>query len=182
MLEKLLIRHCAPTLASLKTANMFTYTYFCEKEFNDDFSVLNNKLNKLGIKLNILKNSNKSALIYVYREKSLVNDLEYSGVLDILQKYGYGDTKVENALELLKERIASCKDFPHEIGLFLGYPLGDVIGFIENKGQNCKCVGCWKVYCNECEAQSKFAKFKKCTSTYVRLWDSGKSIIDLTVA
>ena len=68
------------------------------------------------------------------------------------------------------------------IGLFLGYPLGDVIGFIKNAGQNCKCVGCWKVYYNECEAIKAFARFKKCTNVYVRLWNQGRSVRQLTVA
>ena len=60
--------------------------------------------------------------------------------------------------------------------------LNDVIGFIKNAGQNCKCVGCWKVYCNECEAIKAFARFKKCTSVYVRLWNQGRSVRQLTVA
>ena len=61
----------------------------------------------------------------------------------------------------MRSRLAQREDFPHEIGLFLGYPLGDVIGFIKNAGQNCKCVGCWKVYCNECEAIKAFAMIEK---------------------
>ena len=69
-----------------------------------------------------------------------------------IKKYGYESTDPAYALERLRSRLAQREDFPHEIGLFLGYPLGDVIGFIKNAGQNCKCVGCWKVYCNECEA------------------------------
>ena len=104
---------------------------------------------------------------------------------------------MENQLTILSEsldkkllrlqlRFADYKEdrqpFPHEMGVFLGYPLGDVIGFIKNAGQNCKCVGCWKVYCNECEAIKAFARFKKCTSVYVRLWNQGRSVRQLTVA
>lgn len=48
----------------------------------------------------------------------------------------------------LRIRINSSKTFPHEIGLFLGYPVEDVKGFIENKGENCVKCGAWKVYCN----------------------------------
>lgn len=72
--------------------------------------------------------------------------------------------------------------FPHEIGLFLGYPLGDVEGFIRNRGQNCKCAGCWKVYCNELEAQKRFARIQKCRKVYARLWAQGRSVWQLTVA
>ena len=69
-----------------------------------------------------------------------------------------------------------------EIGLFLGYPVEDVLGFIENAGQNCKCCGCWKVYCNECEAVRTFARYKKCRDIYKRLWQEGRSVLQLTVA
>ena len=66
-----------------------------------------------------------------------------------MERYGYTDTSVDGAIEWLRMRLASGDGFPHEIGLFLGYPVEDVLGFIENAGQNCKCCGCWKVYCNE---------------------------------
>lgn len=33
----------------------------------------------------------------------------------------------------LAERIQQEPQFPHEIGIFLGYPVEDVLGFIENK-------------------------------------------------
>jgi len=118
----------------------------------------------------------------VCRSSSLEKDLKKPGVANFIKKYGYESTDPAYALERLRSRLAQREDFPHEIGLFLGYPLGDVIGFIKNAGQNCKCVGCWKVYCNECEAIKAFARFKKCTSVYVRLWNQGRSVRQLTVA
>ena len=99
-----------------------------------------------------------------------------------MKRYGYTSLEPEDALKLLQSKLQAQEEFPHEIGIFLGYPLGDVIGFIKNAGQNCKCVGCWKVYCNECEAIKAFARFKKCTSVYVRLWNQGRSVRQLTVA
>lgn len=95
---------------------------------------------------------------------------------------GYTDTGVDGAIERLRMRLASGDGFPHEIGLFLGYPVEDVLGFIENAGQNCKCCGCWKVYCNECEAVRTFARYKKCRDIYKRLWQEGRSVLQLTVA
>ena len=37
MLEKSVIKHCSPTLASIKTGNLFTYKYESEEEFKADF-------------------------------------------------------------------------------------------------------------------------------------------------
>ena len=69
-----------------------------------------------------------------------------------------------------------------QAGVLAGYPVEDVLGFIENAGQNCKCCGCWKVYCNECEAVRTFARYKKCRDIYKRLWQEGRSVLQLTVA
>ena len=86
------------------------------------------------------------------------------------------------ALERLSQRLCTQDAFPHEIGLFLSYPLGDVQGFIDNGGAHYKCSGCWKVYCNECETAKLFAKYQKCRGVYWRLFSGGRSILQLTVA
>ena len=65
--------------------------------------------------------------------------------------------------------------------MFLGYPLEDVKGFIINEGKNCKCIGCWKVYSDECEAVRLFEKYKKCTYIYKRLHTMGRTVEHLTV-
>lgn len=63
-------------------------------------------------------------------------------------------------LEQLRTRLHGSEEFPHEIGVFLGYPLNDVLGFIKYHGSNCKGMGDWKVYGDLGEAQKTFAKFK----------------------
>ena len=70
----------------------------------------------------------------------------------------------------------------HEIGVFLGYPLSDVVGFIENSGRNFTCCGCWKAYGDPQAAQRHFAQLRKCTAVYLRLFHSGTPILRLAVA
>ena len=81
----------------------------------------------------------------------------------------------------LHNRLRDYACFPHEIGIFLGYPLDDVVGFIENRGQNCKCCGLWKVYCNESETRKLFDKLEKCTRIYLRVFSEGRTIRQMTV-
>lgn len=182
MLDKYLIEHCSPTLASLKTANLFKCSFKCETEFKTQFMLWNEQLGQKGISLVVLSKNDKAALIYVYRRSALEKDLSNPDVCSFLKKYGYEATEVDYALGRLKERIGNSEEFPHEIGVFLGYPLGDVIGFVRNSGRNCKYSGCWKVYCNEYEAICTFKKYKKCREIYMRLWKSGRSVLRLTVA
>ena len=142
MLEQYLINHCAPTLASLKTANLFN----CTAE-------------------------NPTALqMAVSRPDRLARDLQQPGVAAFLAHCGYAGTAPAACLDVLRRKLAASSDFPHEIGLFLGYPLGDVIGFIENHGQNCLCSGVWIVYTNPEAAAGAFRKFSKCTRVYRRLF------------
>lgn len=180
MLDRYLIEHCSPTLASLKTASLFTYRF--EDDLDSTLETWNEVFSEKGIELIVLRRKENSALIYVCRRSRLAEDLQRPGVACLLADFGYTDISVSGAIEHLKIRLAENEEFPHEIGIFLGYPLEDVIGFIENAGQNCKCSGCWKVYCNECEAMRTFARYKKCREVYLRLWNEGRSIRKLTVA
>lgn len=182
LLERHLIEHCSPTLASLKTANLFNHSFSSEEELEKQLSDLNGQLGKKGITLLLLYKRRNKALIYVFRKNRLQADLNQPGVGRFLKKYGYEHMGVDYALEMLKKRLEEEESFPHEIGIFLGYPLGDVIGFIRNGGKNCKCLGCWKVYCNECEAVKTFARYQRCRAVYSRLWESGRSVWQLTVA
>lgn len=181
-IERSLIRHCSPTLASLKTASLFTLGFTCPQELNEVLGEWNKRLSDKGVAMIPLREADNRALIYVFRINKLREELRCPKIRRFLLSNGYGGSDIGTALSTLRAHLTELEDFPHEIGIFLGYPLDDVIGFITNKGQNCKCTGCWKVYCNECEAAKTFARYKKCETVYMRLWEHGRSVMQLTVA
>lgn len=181
MLEGKVIEHCAPTLAGLKSANLFNY-YFESKELTrDELNKINNQLNEKGVFIETLLWKEKSVLVYVYRRTHLQNELEQEGVAQLLSQFGYRGCEVDQCLYCLKSRLAEYDCFPHEIGLFLGYPLMDVVGFIQNEGRNCKCCGFWKVYGDECEACKCFSKLQRCITIYQRVFREGRSIVQMTI-
>lgn len=182
MLEKLLIAHCAPTLAGIKTGNLFNYCFSSADGLLSEVEDANGKLNGKGIRLEILRVQSASALILAYRPVRLERDLAKKGAANLLEGFGYEKTDLVYAISRLKERFAEQGGFPHEIGLFLGYPLADVVGFIENEGQNSKFAGCWKVYRNETEAVKLFDRYRKCRDVYLRMFTEGCSIMRLVVA
>ena len=94
----------------------------------------------------------------------------------------YMSESEKELVERLKERIRQLEDFPHEIGLFLSYPIEDVLGFIENRGKNYILNGYWKVYGNEEEARKSFFKYRKCTDIYHKLFMGGTPIEKLVRA
>lgn len=182
MLEKLLVLHCAPSLAGIKTGNLFQYRFSSKNDLLAELRDLNERLNGKGIYIETLRIRNSVALILAYRPKRLEEDLKRVGAYAFLKQFGYSGTDKEHAISRLKERFVLHNRFPHEIGLFLGYPLADVIGFIENGGQNSKCTGCWKVYRDEREALKLFDRYKKCREIYMKLFTGGHSVLQLTVA
>ena len=113
-----------------------------------------------GLKIKVLRDECSCAgrsLILVYSPKLLAARLSAPENRELLREYGYtDDMPLDECLERLSERT-KCDDFPHEIGIFLGYPAEDVRGFVENGGCNYKLCGCWKVYGSVESARRKFA-------------------------
>jgi hypothetical protein len=181
-LERYLIEYCAPTLASLKAASLFCLKDPMDGELDRQIAAWNARLQNKGLVLQVLRRRSGGALIYVYRTSHLKEDLQRPGVSKFLTGYGYRSLDVPVALAHLIQRLEIDGAFPHEIGLFLGYPLEDVVGFIQNKGKNCKCTGCWKVYSDERRAMELFTQFDACRKAYGQLWAQGKSVWQLTVA
>ncbi|WP_283609582.1 DUF3793 family protein [Faecalispora anaeroviscerum] len=182
MLERYLVEYCASTLAGLKTASLFSYSGEEKDTVLDCISYWNQILNPRGIYLELLYDSSARALIYVYRASALTADLSHPEAIRFLNQYGYPKGSLPDCLNHLRRRIALTQSFPHEIGLFLGYPIEDVAEFIKNQGRNCKCCGIWKVYHNEIEAKRFFAKIDKCRAIYTKLFCGGRSVLQLTVA
>lgn len=182
MKEQLLIEHCSPTLANIKVANLFRYFFETYEEVEKYLEYWNGQMNDKGVYLANIKTCENTALIYVYRKKSLWNILQQPETRQFLHCYGYEHFSIEESIKYLGEQFEKGCGFPHEIGVFLGYPLEDIIGFIENKGKNYKCVGCWKVYGDEKEAEKLFYKFKKCQCVYRQQFLNGRDILKLTVA
>lgn len=181
-MEDCLIEFCSPTLASLKVGSLFNYAFSSRQELLEQLHALNDQLRGKGLFLRILRVRKGRALIYLCRRTQLEAALQRPEIARFLAGYGYEDLGLEEALEHLQRRLQGSADFPHEIGVFLGYPLEDVVGFIRYGGQNSKCSGLWKVYGDAEAAQKVFAQFSKCRRVYRRLWQAGRSVRQLTVA
>ncbi|MBQ8834610.1 MAG: DUF3793 family protein [Oscillospiraceae bacterium] len=182
MSDDYLIRNCAPTLAGIKTASLFTCPYETQAALLDSVRRINERIGSKGLRMLPLRFSDKKALIYLYRPEKLRIDLSDATAANLLESCGYNTSSCEKCVVRLVQKLRQTEDFPHEIGLFLGYPPEDVCGFIEQGPDYCKCSGCWKVYGDEEAAKKKFAQYKKCTRIYCDLWAKGKDIERLTVA
>ena len=181
MSEELIIEHCSPTLAGIKTGNMFSVRVTKDTDINAELRQLNSILREKGLRAIPLKKTEKYTLVYLYRPDHLKKDLKDPRALSILRKRGYEPQNPGGCIVQLVSHLKGDETFPHEIGLFLGYPPSDVEGFINNPCKGVKCSGCWKAYSNPEKAKKTFRRFRKCTEVYQRLSKNGKSLAQLAV-
>ena len=180
MSEETVIRCCAPTLAAIKTGSLFNCSFESREELTESLRMVNRCLIHKGARAFPLWYQNGRALIYLYRPQMLEHDLQNPIAENILREAGYPQGKAIERIIYLIRRLRECDSFPHEIGLFLGYPPVDVQGFIERR--ECKCTGLWKVFdSDEAEARRYFARCRRCTEGYLRRkqegWDLSRLMI-----
>lgn len=182
-LEEMMIELCAPTLAGVKPANLFRCPD--SPELYHSVYEWNNQLRASGIRIRVVKRCRKThaCLIYVCRWDWICRVIAQKDTGRFLKQNGYDLSQgTESVICQLSRRLCVQQDFPHEIGVFLGYPLRDVIGFIQNKGKNYSYSGCWKSYGDPNEAQKQFDTYKRCTACYKRMYRRGVPLMKMVVA
>lgn len=175
----LLAIHCAPILSGSKAANIMTVTVH-------EFDRIGYLLEGTGIRYRFLKTKGDKGILYLYREKRLRQYLEQEEIQEFLSEYGYDEVDIAKMLNLLSKRIQMYNDqdavFPHEIGVFLEYPLGDVKGFLANEGKNFMYSGYWKVYQDLQGAVRRFTQYDMERELTIQALMQGKSIREIALA
>ncbi|MFW5632013.1 MAG: DUF3793 family protein [Acetivibrio ethanolgignens] len=172
-LEVQLALQCAPVLTGIKTANLLII---------DKNSAMNfpGVLVGEGLFYRLLYEVRDKLVYLIYDRNKLLAYMEKPEVFRVLQMLGYQRVKLEEILEEISRRYESYmkneRSFPHELGLLLGYPVEDVIGFIVHQGQNFLYKGYWKVYENPEQAKQLFEAFDRATERAVITIYQGNSI------
>ncbi len=187
-LSEKLLRNCSQTLAGLKTGTIFNISDIPVSVLEFQIAILSAKLNPLGIYIERIRSKKNNSLIYVYRRSQLINDLCDEGACEILRSFGYPecgateDIILDGRVNFLMKRLSDYECFPHEIGLFLGFPVEDVEEFIRRDGRDCLTCGFWKVYCNKTKALDTFRRYRICARIYENAADRNCPIESMTVA
>ena len=122
MSDEMVIRHGSPTLAGLKTGNLFSCTYTGKTQLQKALRSLNRRLASKGVRIVPLRVTEKTTLLYLYRPGKLKEDFAVKETAEILKQYGYFSDTPDKCIVRLSRRLKESEEFPHEIGLFLGYP------------------------------------------------------------
>ena len=138
------------------------------------------KLHNTNISLIILCTCKKRHLVMVYRAKELEEHLRSKEVSDYLREFGYRRDDFISNLIRLHQRMNGfynkMKEFPHDVGVFLGYPICDIKGFLENKGERYLHSGYWKIYGNLEETRKKFLSYDEAREIAIDEFLSGREL------
>lgn len=182
MIENIIAYHCGPALAGIKPSNIASCNKGSMPDIDKDVKRLNSELNSSDIYIEILCECEKRALIAVYRKNVLKKHLHKREMRKFLCGFGYPEHgSVADYIEVLRKRLREEK-FPHEIGVFLGYPLHDIHGFIYHPDEGCLLTGEWKVYKDEEEAKKLFLRYRACRKAIVKRIKNGSTLAQIFCA
>jgi hypothetical protein len=181
--EQVLGMHAAPVLLGIKTANLLSFRKSCFEDFDALLASYTTCFRCKGISVFRVSEGEEYVLLLFYRPGVLSKELRQPEAMKLLEAYGYRreDTLAE-LLEHLRLRMRLRKTFPHEIGLFLGYPPEDVAGFIEHKGRDYAFSGYWKVYANEERTRALFDRYTDCSQHFCSELERGRRFEELVRA
>ena len=167
---------CAPVISGIKISNLLTIPAKSLRE-------LSAVLKKTELSFRILYPGRERLVILIYRDTELKEYLEREEVMAFIYKCGYETSDISKIFPVFVKRYMRYmelkQDFPHELGLFLGYPIEDVEGFIKENGKNYLYSGYWKVY-KDAEIKIRlFKNYEKVQTEIVRLLYEGLDIMDI---
>lgn len=177
-IETKMALQCAPTIVGIKCSNLLIVS-------NDSGAKVRMILKKTGIMHYCLLRQENKTIYLLFRKEDLNRYLQEKNVQQLLKVNGYDDLSLSGILREFRHRYETYmyKDggFPHEIGILLGYPIEDVKGFIQHKGENYLYSGYWKVYEDVEEKKHLFDAYESAKEALILLVANGyelRSIIE----
>jgi hypothetical protein len=180
---------CMPTLLNEKPSSLvcFQKKYIEDKE--SFFLILKEESGQFKCYYKVLYENETAFYVIIYQREFLKKVLDRYCNNGILKENGYrkGQENFDYNLLHFKVRFQCFKenkrnDFPHEVGIFLGYPIIDVEEFIKNKGENYMLCGYWKVYHNVEEAGRTFELFRRQRENAMELFFAGRDLRELVLS
>jgi hypothetical protein len=175
-IELQLAMQCAPLIAGLKISNLL-------KIRRDEFESMKAILESGIISWYVIRENGGMMTVLLFHAESLESYLSQGESVEILKKAGYKSVSLDCVLAEFSRRykyyMEARNEFPHEIGLLLGYPIEDVKGFIAHRGDNSLCGGYWKVYAHKEKKLKLFDMFERAKESMIRLLYCGVSMEDI---
>ncbi len=141
------------------------------------------RLSEQGVRLAWLATRTGRAMLLVWRPSLVAEVLAGERERTLLASQGLPVSDSGSLMEAFARRLRACYagrcEFPHEIGLVLGYPIEDVEGFMADGGRGACEGGRWKVYGDPVAARRRMGELEQEERRCRRLYDEGVCVRDL---
>lgn len=115
----------------------------------------------LGLDYLELRREPESSLVLFFHREKLLQALAAPANRAVLRRCGYPDAAAPAELPgLLKARF-EWEAMPHEVGVFIGYPAKDVLGFIEKRPKTPVHKGDWQVFGDADESLARMKLYRQ---------------------
>ncbi len=172
-LERNVANFCGAAMAGIKPASLAV----CGPGEREELLSFSEIFRKKGIRIELLGTKNGKLTYLAFRENKLKDHLALRENAAFLRKFGYPVHNFEGCIDFLKLRLL-CECYPHEVGVFLGYPVEDIAGYMNDPG-GCIFSGVWKVYARPEEKRALFERYKRCTDCIVKRLLGGKALAEI---
>lgn len=181
-LESQLVLQCAPVLTNRKISNLLIIKNGC-------LCQLGELLSRSIISYYVLYVQAEKSIVLLYNREKLESYISDVEIHCFFMDCGYQEFELTAMFRKLRERYQNYKkyrgiqgkqkEYPHEIGVLLGYPLEDVKGFIENHGKNSLYTGYWKVYHHVSQKKALFVQYEEAKATLMELVKRGAGMTEI---
>ena len=188
-IEETLAYNCAPCFSGLKPSSLVSLS---AKDYEQISCIDEKFLIEKGFFIKVLCSCKKRVQVLIYNKRYLETHFADPAVSRALQLFYYPEnSSIEEKLNILALRMSfsqepgRCKHrppFPHEIGLFLGYPVDDVFQYVRTGGKNCLFCGYWKVYSNPERALQVFHQYTECKERFALQIKRGMTLSEIVRA
>ena len=168
--EMQFLMQCSPVIAGLKASNLLIVpkgSLMMVKKLTENKRFSYHLLLKKDFKETYLIFDSKRLMAHLYCKRTRM----------LLKKIGYENFQLEQLLDAFGKRYQAYQNqaeiFPHEMGVFLEYPIEDVEGFIFHQGRNYILNGYWKVYHAPDSKKRLFEEFEYAQEQICKLYLSG---------
>lgn len=159
-LKYMIAFHAAPTIMGKKAASLVVFRNGKRKMKDIWLANMESCLRLFAVSVYTICQHSESIHLLFYQGELLENCLKSDDNRTYLEQFGYASTHdLEKDLQRLSIRFQTgC---PHEVGIFLDYPLYDVIAFTNCRHQDCLVTGYWRVYQGKEQAIKRFREFDR---------------------
>lgn len=181
----ILAHYCVPTLLHQKPATLVCFNKKSEQDKERIYRCFQSEAGQFACQCTILYENRSMVFLLIYQAELMDQMLFRNEVMEFMRLYGYymrntdSNAYLNHFINRYHDYWEKGATFPHELGIFLGYPLKDVEGFIINQGKNYLLSGFWKVYHDVPNALKTFETYRRLREEAINIIKAGYKLEDL---